>query len=199
MSSSTSSANDRPDPSVGGAPTEPATEPMTEPPTGPMTEPLPQPEAPTESLESAEAPRGPIPGGAPTEPLSAAGPAAAPLNAPPEPGAPTSGVWSATTAGATAATAGAPGHPGTAGAQSAAWTPARPSGPLPGAPEARRRASTGTIIWGALLLALGALTVATGAGLRVDLQLATIGVLGLLGAALLIVAIMPHRGRGDHP
>lgn len=134
--------------------------------------------------------------GAPTEPLRAAGPATEPLRARPESGAPASGVWSA----ATASAAGATGRPGTGGAQSAAgWTPAPARGALPGEPEPRRRASTGTIIWGALLLALGVLTVAAGAGLRVDLQLAAIGVLGLLGATLLVIAIMPHRGRRDHP
>lgn len=183
--SSTSSTDDRTDPSVDVAPTEPLAE--------PMTESLPRPETPSESLDGAESPREPIPGGAPTEPLRAAGPATEPFRTRPESGAPTSGVWSAATAGAT-------GRPGTGGAQSAAgWTPAPARGALPGEPEPRRRASTGTIIWGALLLALGVLTVAAGAGLRVDLQLAAIGVLGLLGATLLVIAIMPHRGRRDHP
>ncbi|WP_366181217.1 hypothetical protein ABXS69_03695 [Actinomyces timonensis] len=188
MSSSTSSMNDRDDLSVDGTPTESLAE--------PVTESLPRPEAPAESPDSIESPREPVPGGAPTGPLSAAAPATAPLGTRPGPGAPTGGVWSAATASAT----GAPDRPGTAGARSAGgWTPAQARGPLPGAPETGRRASTGTIIWGALLLALGALAIAAGAGLRVDLQLAMIGVLGLLGAALLIVAVMPHRGRRDHP
>ncbi|WP_017177212.1 hypothetical protein [Actinomyces timonensis] len=192
-----------------GAPTESFTEPLA------PTDTFPLVETATASLDTTDADDADDAASEPaTEPITE------PLAASPvDPAAPTGAVWSASSVRdgmgeATAAGAAGPTatSPSTAGAGATATGPeaasARPQsgwtfnarhGWQPEEPEPRRRISTGTTIWGMLLLALGALAIAAGAGLRVDLQLAAIGVLGVLGIVLLLLAIRPHRGRMGRP
>ena len=189
-----------------GAPTESFTEPLAPTDTFPLVETATASLDTTDADDAASEPATELI----TEPLAAS---------PVDPAAPTGAVWSASSVRdgmgeATAAGAAGPTatSPSTAGAGATATGPetasARPQsgwtfnarhGWQPEEPEPRRRISTGTTIWGMLLLALGALAIAAGAGLRVDLQLAAIGVLGVLGIVLLLLAIRPHRGRMGRP
>ncbi|ARD42076.1 hypothetical protein [Actinomyces gaoshouyii] len=222
MSSSTNSSPTSPDEAAGtglqadGAPTESFTEPLAptdafpvvEPPAAslaavePATEPLSATNPATEPLDASPAIPG-APDGAVWSASSVRGGmrgASASATDPAEAGPGTPGIGATTTTPGTASATGASGQPGATSARPQTgrtfdtrhgW---RAEEPVPW-----RRASTGTIIWGILLLALGGLTIAAGVGLRVDLQLATIGVLGVLGVVLLILAILPHRDRMGRP
>lgn len=101
---------------------------------------------------------------------------------PPEPDASTlDGVWSAT--------APRPGE-GLDGARDGQRDADRRAG------TARRGPRPMTIVWGLVLAALGAATIATGLGARIDLTLAAIILLAGLGVVLLVLAVLPpRRGR----
>ncbi len=68
-------------------------------------------------------------------------------------------------------------------------TPSAPSGGL----EGKRSVRVGTMVWGAILVAIAVITVAVAAGTAVDLELAFI--IGLVGAGITLIAGSIAAGR----
>lgn len=66
-------------------------------------------------------------------------------------------------------------------------------------PVAPRRLQPWSLTWGVLLAAVGGVTVAIGLGLRVNLATTGIGLLTTLGVLLLLLALLPQRGRSRSP
>lgn len=60
---------------------------------------------------------------------------------------------------------------------------------------AQARGRTTTMIWGAFLIAVGAVCLAIGAGLAIDPVMAGIIILAGLGVLLLVAALVPRRRR----
>lgn len=86
----------------------------------------------------------------------------------------------------------------TTGPQDTPRSPLDPSGQ--GLAPARRPARPTTIVWGMVLVAVGALVLAEAAGASLDLQLVAIVGLAVAGAALLVGAVVAatrghRRGR----
>lgn len=68
------------------------------------------------------------------------------------------------------------------------------SGSTSAPPQAlRRKRRPTTVAWGLLVASVGALLVAVGAGLRIDLVMATILMLAGLGTVLLVLAVVPQK------
>lgn len=84
------------------------------------------------------------------------------------------------------------GSPAWASAPAQTWTPE----PTPVAPRAQGPRS-GTVIWGLVVVALGAAILAAAAGLRIDFQLAFIALLATAGVALLISSLVSAVRRRD--
>ena len=63
----------------------------------------------------------------------------------------------------------------------------------PAAPERRLRVAT--IVWGIIVASVGSAVIAWGQGLRFDVQLASIGVLAVAGALLVVSAVVRTRGK----
>lgn len=80
------------------------------------------------------------------------------------------------------------------GGQGPVWSASTVAPPANDAPQPQTR-STGTLVWGSILVLLGVLLIAVGLGAHVDLVTTSIVVLAGIGAVLLIMALLPRRSR----
>ncbi len=132
------------------------------------------------------------------DPPSVSTPSTSPLTAPPHERSRTGSTSPATTP-AGAAMSGSPTAPGPAGpggAGNGVWSASRAAVPDPIAEPKGARA--GTVVWGVALAAMGALLIALGMGLHLDLTKVWIALLGGLGVLLLVLAVLPQRkGKGS--
>ena len=158
---------------AAGAPAEPEEEGLSAP--GDTAAPAPDESTPVEPLPTAAPPAEPRP--------ETTRPDATPAGPPPyaTPAGPPPGATPA-------------GPPPAAPQQQAPYTvPAPPVAPVPTASGPR----AGTVIWGLIVVAVGAAVLAGAVGLHIDFQLAFIGLLAVAGVGLLISSLVNAARRRD--
>ncbi len=70
-----------------------------------------------------------------------------------------------------------------------------PGSPAPSRPLVRTGPRTGTIVWGFLVVAVGIGLLAQASGARIDVELATILLLGVAGALLVLGSLLSAARR----